>query len=235
MSHSSIISIPTCAPRNLPSSAQSRSTATASAATWPCSSSPRFSPHGWSHFLARRAARHRILAEAKSASPNLTLLAEAYWGTEQRLFDTGFAFAYDKTLYDAVRDANAGYKSAIASARSQPRAERFVRFLENHDEARRAEAFPNDRSPPTARSWARCPACASTTKANSKAAASASHHPAPRRRRARRSLQRRLLPENFRNHQTGSFSPGRMEPTRSSARRRRLVRQPDRLRMAHQK
>ena len=36
--------------------------------------------------------------------PDLVLLAEAYWGTERRLLDLGFSFAYDKRLYDAVRD-----------------------------------------------------------------------------------------------------------------------------------
>jgi hypothetical protein len=71
-------------------------------------------------------------------------MAEAYWGTEQKLFDTGFTYAYDKTLYDAVRQANAGYvRERISSEAGEQW--RYVRFLENHDEERRAEAFPNDR------------------------------------------------------------------------------------------
>jgi Alpha amylase, catalytic domain len=83
-------------------------------------------------------------SEAHAAAPNLTLLAEAYWGTEPQLFDLGFSFAYDKTLYDAVRHANASYvRDRIGSMPGHQGY--FVRFLENHDEERRAEAFPNDR------------------------------------------------------------------------------------------
>lgn len=84
--------------------------------------------------------------EAHEAVPELILLAEAYWGTEQRLLDLGFSFSYDKELYDAVRDANI----AEVRARIGPGASsqgRFARFLENHDEPRCAEVFGNHRLP----------------------------------------------------------------------------------------
>ena len=82
--------------------------------------------------------------EARSAVPDLILVAEAYWGTQRRLLDLGFSFAYDKGLYDAVRDVamadvqarlkdDFGYQSHLA------------RFLENHDEARCAEVFGSER------------------------------------------------------------------------------------------
>jgi hypothetical protein len=99
----------------------------------------------WNRFLrGAPAPSTEFWTEAHKAAPDLTLMAEAYWGTEQKLFDTGFTYAYDKTLYDAVRQANAGYvRERIGSLQDQQG--RFVRFLENHDEERRAVAFPNDR------------------------------------------------------------------------------------------
>jgi hypothetical protein len=83
-------------------------------------------------------------SEAHAAVPDLALLAEAYWGTEPRLLDLGFSFAYDKELYDAVRD---GKLDAIRSRLEGDPAEqqRQARFLENHDEARRPIVFGNER------------------------------------------------------------------------------------------
>src|SRR5271155_1920484 len=82
--------------------------------------------------------------EAHAAVPSLTLLAEAYWGTEQRLLDLGFSYSYDKTLYDAVRDANIlQIRERVANL--PERQSSFARFMENHDEQRRAVVFPNER------------------------------------------------------------------------------------------
>ena len=96
---------------------------------------------GWSHFLAGVAPTAKeFWEEAHAAVPRLTLLAEAYWGTETRLLELGFSFAYDKRLYDAVRDENAGDARAVLSALPDYQAH-FARFLENHDEARCAAVF----------------------------------------------------------------------------------------------
>jgi Alpha amylase, catalytic domain len=95
----------------------------------------------WSHLLGGVAPPPReFWTEARMAVPGLILLAEAYWGTEQRLLDLVFSFVYDKSLYDSVRDirmsdvhsrlaAGIGYQAHLA------------RFLENHDEARFGTAF----------------------------------------------------------------------------------------------
>jgi hypothetical protein len=99
----------------------------------------------WSHLLGDTPApKEEFWSEARSAVPNLALLAEAYWGTEQRLFELGFDFAYDKSLYDAVRDANPQQVRDRLTSLPQYQ-NHFARFLENHDEARRAVVFPNDR------------------------------------------------------------------------------------------
>ena len=99
---------------------------------------------GWSHLLGDMPPPAReFWTEAHEATPNLVLLAEAYWGTEPRLIDLGFSFAYDKALYDAVREANVGaIQWQLHSGTEQSH---FARFLENHDEPRRPEVISNDR------------------------------------------------------------------------------------------
>lgn len=82
--------------------------------------------------------------EAHEAVPELVLLAEAYWGTEERLLELGFSFVYDKELYDAVRDSNAERVRGRLSG-DPGRQGRFARFLENHDEARCIDVFGNQR------------------------------------------------------------------------------------------
>ncbi len=73
--------------------------------------------------------------------PGAVLIAEAYWDMEWTLQQQGFAFCYDKRLYDrlvegsapAVRDhlrADLSYQSGL------------LRFLENHDEPRAGAALP---------------------------------------------------------------------------------------------
>jgi Alpha amylase, catalytic domain len=95
----------------------------------------------WSRFLSgSRAPATEFWSEAKAAVPNLTLLAESYWGTQERLLNLGFSFAYDKELYDAVRDAAA---AKVCERLGLPLAMQscLARFLENHDEARCAATF----------------------------------------------------------------------------------------------
>jgi len=72
------------------------------------------------------------------------LLAEAYWGTEQRLLDLGFSFVYDKGLYDCLRDRNTG---CIHARLAEPLdyQDHLARFLENHDEGRFLSVFGKDR------------------------------------------------------------------------------------------
>src|ERR1700685_4006599 len=91
----------------------------------------------WRHRLGDTPTPEKeFWTEAHAAVPNLTLLAEAYWGTEPRLLDLGFSFAYDKELYDAVRDIKIEdvHTRIACEAALQGR---LARFMENHDEARR--------------------------------------------------------------------------------------------------
>ncbi len=100
---------------------------------------------GWRHLLGTTPPPEKeFWTEAHSAVPSLTLLAEAYWGTEQRLLDLGFSYAYDKVLYDAVRDINIPQIRDRLSTFPERQSD-FARFMENHDEPRRAQVFPNER------------------------------------------------------------------------------------------
>ncbi|MGH9574897.1 MAG: alpha-amylase family glycosyl hydrolase [Candidatus Acidiferrales bacterium] len=96
------------------------------------------------HIGGIKAPAKEFWTEAKSAVPDLVLLAEAYWGTEGRLIDLGFDFVYDKGLYDSVRDEKTG---DVHWRLSRPEAEQshLARFLENHDEQRFAAVFGDDR------------------------------------------------------------------------------------------
>jgi hypothetical protein len=99
----------------------------------------------WRHLLGDTPTPEKeFWTEAHAAVPGLTLLAEAYWGTEQRLLDLGFSYSYDKTLYDALRDHNIPQIRDRLAA-SPERQSDFARFMENHDEPRRPEVFPNER------------------------------------------------------------------------------------------
>ena len=101
----------------------------------------------WGHLLGRtKAPDKEFWQEAHQAVPELILLAEAYWGTEDYLLDLGFSFVYDKELYDAVRDGNIEQVRARLSADAGKQG-RFARFLENHDEARAMDVFGRQRLP----------------------------------------------------------------------------------------
>ena len=77
----------------------------------------------------------------RRAHPHFCFMAEVYWDLEWTMQHQGFDFAYDKRLYDRLRDGHA------RSVREHFHAgldyqDKLVRFLENHDEPRAAATFP---------------------------------------------------------------------------------------------
>ena len=100
----------------------------------------------WSHYLKELPPAKEFWAEVREAVPGLILLAEAYWGTEPRLIDLGFSFAYDKGFYDAVRDIRVPDVRTRLAEKIEYQSH-LVRFLENHDEARCATVFGKERLP----------------------------------------------------------------------------------------
>ena len=99
----------------------------------------------WNHLLGGfRPRTNEFWTVAHATVPNLILLAEAYWGTEQQLLNLGFSFVYDKGLYDSVRDIDmAGVHARLAE--SVDYQSHLARFLENHDEGRCASVFRPER------------------------------------------------------------------------------------------
>ena len=99
----------------------------------------------WGHYVHHlEPPDTEFWSDARAAVPDLVLLAEAYWGTQQRLLDLGFSFVYDKGLYDAVRyEKMADVHARLAEGLSYQK--HLARFLENHDEDRCAAAFGPER------------------------------------------------------------------------------------------
>jgi hypothetical protein len=85
----------------------------------------------------------RAIQAVQQTVPGFTFMAEVYWDREWELQQAGFDYAYDKRLYDRLREGHA-----------RPVREHFwagldyqnklARFLENHDEPRAAATFPFD-------------------------------------------------------------------------------------------
>ena len=73
-------------------------------------------------------------------SPGFCLLAEVYWDLEWTMLQQGFDYAYDKRLYDRLRDGHGTpvREHLLADPVYQ---DRLARFMENHDEPRAAVAF----------------------------------------------------------------------------------------------
>jgi len=72
--------------------------------------------------------------------PGFLFMAEVYWDLEWELQQQGFDYAYDKRLYDRLREGHA------RPVRGHFRAgldyqDKLARFLENHDEPRAAATF----------------------------------------------------------------------------------------------
>ena len=72
--------------------------------------------------------------------PGFCFMAEVYWDMQWTMQQQGFDFAYDKRLYDRLREghARAVREHFYASPDYQ---DKLARFLENHDEPRAAATF----------------------------------------------------------------------------------------------
>lgn len=83
----------------------------------------------------------RATERVRQRVPGFTFMAEVYWDLEWSLQQQGFDYAYDKRLYDRLRDhhARAVREHFLAGLDYQ---DKLARFLENHDEPRAAATFP---------------------------------------------------------------------------------------------
>ena len=90
----------------------------------------RRAPLFWSD--ATRRVRERV--------PDFCFMAEVYWDLEWTMQQQGFDYAYDKRLYDRLRDRHALPVRQHLYAGLDYQSE-LARFMENHDEPRAAAAF----------------------------------------------------------------------------------------------
>jgi hypothetical protein len=72
--------------------------------------------------------------------PHFLFMAEVYWDLEWTMQQQGFDYAYDKQMYDRLRDANARPVREHLHAGLEYQ-QKLARFLENHDEPRAAASF----------------------------------------------------------------------------------------------
>src|SRR5438034_9109607 len=81
-------------------------------------------------------ATHRV----RERVPGFRFMAEVYWDPEWTMLQQGFDYAYDKRLYDRLREGHArpAREHLYAGLDYQ---NRLARFLENHDEPRAAATF----------------------------------------------------------------------------------------------
>jgi len=76
----------------------------------------------------------------RERSPGFCFMAEVYWDREWTMQQQGFDYAYDKRLYDRLRDGHARpvREHLLAGLDYQAK---LARFMENHDEPRAAATF----------------------------------------------------------------------------------------------
>jgi hypothetical protein len=82
-----------------------------------------------------KATRH-----IRETHPDFCFMAEVYWDLEWTMLQHGFDYAYDKRLYDRLREGHARPLREHLQAGLDYQ-NRLARFLENHDELRAAATF----------------------------------------------------------------------------------------------
>ncbi len=77
----------------------------------------------------------------REKTPGFCFMAEVYWDREWDMQQQGFDYAYDKRLYDRLRDGHVRPVREHLHAGTDYQ-NKLARFLENHDEPRAAATFP---------------------------------------------------------------------------------------------
>jgi hypothetical protein len=83
----------------------------------------------------------QAIKRVREQASGFCFMAEVYWDLEWTLQQQGFDYAYDKRLYDRLRDRHARPVREHFWAGLDYQA-KLARFLENHDEPRAAATFP---------------------------------------------------------------------------------------------
>jgi Alpha amylase, catalytic domain len=85
----------------------------------------------------------KATAQVKKNSPDFCFMAEVYWDLEWTMQQQGFDYAYDKRLYDRLREGHARPMREHFHAGLDYQ-NKLARFLENHDEPRAAATFATE-------------------------------------------------------------------------------------------
>ena len=80
------------------------------------------------------------IRRVRERAPDFRFMAEVYWDLEWTMLEQGFDYAYDKRLYDRLREGHARPVREHLHAGLDYQA-KLARFLENHDEPRAAATF----------------------------------------------------------------------------------------------
>ena len=103
----------------------------------------------WWEFIGGERPKEEFWRQALTAIrneyPEITCIAEVYWGLEWEVQEMGFDYTYDKVLYDRLRF------SSPEDIKGHLRAEhlyqmRSLRFTSNHDEEESLKAFGREKS-----------------------------------------------------------------------------------------
>ncbi len=86
----------------------------------------------------------RATRRVRERAPDFCFMAEVYWDLEWTMLQQGFDYAYDKRLYDRLREGHARPVREHLCAGLDYQS-KLARFLENHDEPRAAATLPPDR------------------------------------------------------------------------------------------
>lgn len=84
------------------------------------------------------------ITDTKSQNPSFLFAAECYWDTEQYMQSLGFDLTYDKQLYDHLLSSNAEDVKSYIFTQKEPN--KWLRFIENHDEMRAISSFGKNKS-----------------------------------------------------------------------------------------
>jgi len=85
----------------------------------------------------------RATQQVRERVPGFCFMAEVYWDLEWTLQQQGFDYAYDKRLYDRLREGHARPVREHFNAGLDYQ-DKLARFLENHDEPRAAATFTRE-------------------------------------------------------------------------------------------
>jgi Alpha amylase, catalytic domain len=80
------------------------------------------------------------ITRVREKVPGFIFMAEVYWDMEWTMMQQGFDYAYDKRLYDRLREQHVGEIRGHLNAADDYQ-QKLARFLENHDEPRAAASF----------------------------------------------------------------------------------------------